>query len=332
MTTIIIADEGGYGQQRYRTNSVDRSWAVGASGTLNAEMITADLVRDGIADARGKWIWCESDDAGLWGGVVTDSNGNDDGTTEIIGTEFGTALFSKRLLPIEDTPIYGPAGAVALQAIVRTEREGHLYILDRTADEYGEPVQLTVNGQELIDALHTVESASGQEWQVDPETFAFSWGRTGYDKTGSIQLVHPRHIVGYSFPKSIEPVINQLRSSIADSQSTRSQMIVTENPESINQIGVRQGSYEFKNDGSLAAFKPAAQAIVDELCKQGLAIECRIVNKDRCWSWFREGDDLCILLPQDSSQLDVRIMARSLSDDDQVMSVSATVSTWTVFA
>lgn len=332
-TTVIIADTGGLNQQRYKANSCDRSWAVGAGGTLNAEMLTTDLVRAGLVDCRGKWIWVDHDDAGNWGGVITDSNANDDGTTEIIATEFGTALFGKRLLPIESTPLYGPAGAVFLQAIVRTEREGHLYVIDRTADEYGEPVQLTLNGQELIDGLRAIESASGQSWQVDPDTFVASWGRTGFDKTGSVQLVAPRHIVGYSFPRSIEPVVNQLRASVANSVSTRAQMVVAENAESINALGVRQGSHDFSQDGSLAAFKPAAQAIVDQLAKQGLSLECQVVNKDqdRCWGWFREGDDICILLPTESSQLDVRVMARSLSDDDQVMSISAVVTDWTVY-
>jgi hypothetical protein len=73
--------------------------------------------------------------------------------------------------------------------------------------------------------------------------------------------------------------------------------------------------------------------MVDGLAQQGATIECRIVNRDqddRCWSWFREGDTLCMLIPQISSQLDVRIMARSISDSDRVLSVSGVIRDWQV--
>ena len=328
-TTAIISDPGGYNAVRIKTNGADRSGAVDASGTLSAEVMTRDLVQFGLMRPKSKWIWIEANDVRLWGGVITDSYATNTGTTEIAATDFGTTLFDARLLPIDDT-LFGPAGALALQAITRCERSEHLFIQDRTAEEYGESVQLSLSGQQLLDGLRSLQSDSGQEWAVDPDTLAFSWGRVGQDKRGTIQLVHPRHIVEYRLPDSLMPVVNQLRASIPNGDTKAQRMIVAESVDSVTAWGVRQGAYDFDEASSIAAFKPAAQAIVNDLAGQGVSLECRVVNKDRCWGWYREGDDICVLLPDISSQLDVRIMAWSLSDDDQVMSLSAVVTDWTV--
>ena len=53
-------------------------------------------------------------------------------------------------------------------------------------------------------------------------------------------------------------------------------------------------------------------------------------NIDRCWQWFREGDTICVLLPRDSARAVVKVMARSLSDRQDLMSVSCDVLDWTV--
>jgi hypothetical protein len=333
-TTVIISDEGGRNPRRIKTNGCDRSWSIESSGTLSCEVLTADLVKHGLMRPKSKWVFVEDNDAGSWAGVISDSNAKADGTTEIAAIDWKGSLFDKRSLPKQSRPHYGPAGALALMAIRASEQELHLWAEDRTAEETGDPVQLQFDGQDLLDGLESLRSASGQEYDIDPDTMAFHWGPMGRDKTNTVQLVAPRHIVDFTVPDSLDPVVNWLKATASGNSAIRAQSITAVNLESMADVGIRMGRETL--DGALAAsaLKRVAQSRVDQLAAQGATLECRIVNRDaddRCFGWFRHGDTICALIPQISSQLDIRIMARSLSDDDQVMSVSAIITNWTVW-
>jgi hypothetical protein len=333
MTWLTISDIGGRNPRTIKSNGADRSWSVNDGGTLSAEVVTADLIANDLTRPKGAWITVEDTDLGTWSGQISDSNAHADGTTEIAAQEWKVAAFAKRLMPKRVRGLYGPAGSLALMGIAATEQQQHLWVADRTAEDGGVPVQAQMDGQELLDYLDSLRSASGQEYAVDHDTMAFHWGPVGRDRTNSVQLVAPRHIVDFSVPDSLDPLVNWLKVTTDRDDVPVPQSVAAVNVASIQQFGIRQGTATVDRTTAASALKRTAQAMVDGLAQQGATIECRIVNRDqddRCWSWFREGDTLCMLIPQISSQLDVRIMARSISDSDRVLSVSGVIRDWQV--
>lgn len=322
---ILISDIGGGNEQRLRTTGVSRSWAVETPGTLSAELLTETLVDAGLTQPKGMWVRVEANDVGTWAGVVQETQPRDDGTTELTATDW-RALFGDRRLSRRSRPLFGPPGTLALAAIADAERHGPVWVRDRTADETGQPVELRLDGQSLSDALGSLQNASGGEWAIDPDTMAFSWGQIGTDRSATRQLVAPRHIVAYSLPDSIAPVVNDLLVyPLADRTDLR-RAVRVENAASIAAHGRRQGETALANPGSVVALRPAAQALVDRLAHAGQTVELQLVNVDRCFGWFREGDTIECLLPGDNQQVTVRIMARSISEPDWVMDVSGIVT------
>jgi hypothetical protein len=331
VSTILISDPAGFNTQRVPVTGVSRSWVVNGSGSLSAEVISADLVTFGLNDElRGYWIVVEDDDAGTWGGVISDTQANGDGTTEIGATDW-KALFSARRLPNRTRPLYGPSGTLALQAITEATRQYGTPIQVRYADDLGLPVSLDLNGGDLLAALDGMANESGQEWWIEPDTLIMWWGVKGRDLTGSIQLSEGRHISDWRAPTSIAPVINDLEAFPTSDRAALRQTVRVENAASISAIGRRQGSAGIAGGSHGVHIRNRAIGLVNELAAQGLALEFDLLNVDDCFQWFREGDSVCVLLPTISEQLTVRIMARSL-DDSAVMRVSATVLTERVLA
>jgi hypothetical protein len=102
------------------------------------------------------------------------------------------------------------------------------------------------------------------------------------------------------------------------------QTVRVENVESIGAVGRRQGSAGIAGGSHAAHIRARAFGMVNELSAQGVAVEMDVLNVDRCWAWFRDGDLICVLLPSISVRLTVRVMARSL-DDGVVMGVAGIV-------
>jgi hypothetical protein len=311
---MLISDIGGGNEQRLPTNGVSRSWAVETPGTLSAELLTRSLVQAGLTQPKGRWIRVEANDVGTWAGVVQEAQPRDDGTTELTATDW-RILFGERRLSRRNRPLFGPPGTLALAAIADAERHAPVWVRDRTADETGLPVELRLDGQSLGSALDGLARAADAEWRIDPDTMAFTWGKTGVDRSGRRPLVAPRHIVAYALPDSVAPVINDLLVyPLADRTDVR-RTVRVENPASIAAHGRLQGEAALAMPGSVVALRPAAQAI-----------EMRLVNVDRCFGWFREGDTITCLLPGDNQQVTVRVMARSISEPAWVMDVSGIVT------
>src|SRR5690606_13229692 len=98
------------------------------------------------------------------------------------------------------------------------------------------------------------------------------------------------------------------------------------NPASIASVGIRQGSAAIPGGTHAVHIRGRAQGLVNELAALGQAIEFDLANVDRCFRWFREGDQICATVPSISVQVTCRVMARSINDDG-TMSVSADVLT-----
>lgn len=326
-STILIAEPGWRRPRRLATNGVDRSWAVDTMGTLSAELMTRTLTAAGITRPKGMWLVVEDDDAGDWGGEVQDTQSQADGTTELTATDW-RILFRHRRLPSYKRPFFGPAGALAQIAIMEAERLGQIGLRDRRSDENSLPVQLYMERQSLLDALDSLAAASGDEWWVLPYPLGWRWGRKGSDVSGTRQLVAPRHIIDFNLLDSIEPMVNDLLAYPTNERYTVSQTFTVEDAASIAEFGRRQGETALSQHTSANALRPAAQAIVNQLSQQGVAIEMQLTNVDRCFGWFREGDTISVLLPSVNVQAMVRIMARSLREPDYIMDVSGIVTAW----
>lgn len=321
---VYIADPGGFNQQRVPVNGAARSWAIGTAGTLSAEAVSADLVRLGLNDElRGHRITVLDDDAGTWGGIVTNTQAASSGTTEIAAEDWG-ALFSARRLPKRLRPLYGPAGAIALVAITETTRQYGTPITERTADDIGLPVSFAMDGGDLRPALDSMANQTGQEWWIDPDTLAFHWGIKGSDLTGTVQLVEGRHIADWRAPTELDAVINDLEAFPTNDRFQRMQTVHVENAASIAAVGRRQGSAGIDGGSHGTHIRNRAIGLVNDLSALGLSVELDLVNVDKCFAWFREGDTICVLLHSASVQMSVRVLARSLADDG-TMSVSGDV-------
>jgi hypothetical protein len=120
-------------------------------------------------------------------------------------------------------------------------------------------------------------------------------------------------------------VINDLLVYALDDRTDLRRAVRVENAASIAAHGRRQDETALAMPGSVIALRPAAQALVNRLASLGQTFEARIVNVDRCFGWFREGDTIACLLPGNNQQVTVRVMARAISEPAWVMDVSGIV-------
>lgn len=323
--TILISEPDGRNTRRIPINGVSRSWSVDRPGTLSVETMSAALIREQLhGELRGHRILYQHDDAGTWGGVISDVTPAWDGTTEITAADL-RMLFDKMRLPRRTEPVTGPAGSLSLMAITEATRLHGSPVVDRFATDMGTPILLDFDGGELRPKLDSMAAESGQEWWIDPDTLYFHWGIKGRDLTGSVQLIAPRHIATWQAPESIDPVVNDLEAFPINDRASALQTMIAEVQESITAIGRRQASEGIFGGATAIQIRTAAIERAQELAAMGRAIDMDVLNTDRCWGWFREGDTVCVLLPSNSSRLIVRIMARSVDDRHSVMNVSGIV-------
>jgi hypothetical protein len=329
MIEAVIYDPGLYNPRRIQTSGVSCSWAVDGNGSLSAEVKTRDLHRFGLVRPKGKWITVEHPTAGVWGGKIGPTRTSGDGTTEIAADDW-RSLFDRRTLPQRSSSTFAPAGALAEMAIAAAERDDHLWIVDRRFDVVGEPIELPWKRQELRRQLDSLASKSGQEWWIDPETRELSWEvRHGRDLTGSVQLVEGRHVDSdWRIPDDIADVVNELTGIPSNEAYAVTQALVVQDLASQFAVGLRQDSAVFTEGVTKATLSQAATLELRRRIDLGVSLELTVFDTDRCWSWFREGDSVAVLLPSASSQVLARVMRRAV--DGGEMSLSCAIEDWKV--
>lgn len=328
---ITIADIGGGNPQRIHSNGGSFGWSVTSSSTASVEVLARDLVMAGLSRPKGKWLYWSDQDAGAFNGIITDSQANGDDTVEL-AVEDWRRLCNKRRLPRSAVSSFGYAGSLALIALSNSQHDDFLWIEGMESDEGGEPIELGWDGGDLREALDSLASQSGQEYAIDPETRDFAWRfRVGDDLSAKVGLAHGRHITSYTLPDSIDPLINDLLAVPSNELYSKTQALAVFDDDSIARYGRQQGSRDYLVGVTESALRPAATADVARLSKLGAAIEMSVLNVDRCWSWFTQGDSISVLLPTINARLAVRVMARSLDSDAQEMRVSANVESWVTY-
>jgi hypothetical protein len=330
--TVTISNPFGRQSVRVPVNGVSRSWAVDRAGTLSGEVTNETLHRFSLnGPLIGSWIEVDHDDAGYWGGEISDVQPNGDGTTEIAAEDWG-ALFAARLLPDTGVEISGSAGVLARRIITEATSQATTAIKTFIIDDQGPQCAVRMDGSDLRGALDSLAMASGQSWWIDPESRVFYWGYRGRDRSGAVQLCAPRHIVGYRPRRSIAPMVNSLSAYPLNALNPQLQTIVVEDPASIAAVGLRQKKVAIGSGITATAIRPAAQSTVAALAQLGQSISMDVANLDQCWTWFTEGDTICCLFPDDSARAVVRVLARVVDNGTSVMNVAGVVTEWTVLS
>ena len=328
---ITITDIGGGNPRRILANGGSYGWSVTSASSASVEVLARDLVALGLTRPKGKWFFWSDQDAGPFNGVITDAQANGDDTVEIAVADW-RALFNARRLPRSAVSSFGYPGALALVAISNCQHDDFLWIEEQEADEGGEPVELGWDGGDLRAALDSLASQSGQEYAIDPVTRDFEWRfRLGQDLTGKVGLALGRHITTYTLPDSIDPLVNDLLAVPSNDLYSLTQALAVFDDDSIAMYGRRQGSKDYLIGVTESALRPVATADLARLVKLGASLEMSVLNVDYCWSWFREGDSISVLLPNINARLSVRVMARALETSSQEMRVSATVEGWVTY-
>jgi hypothetical protein len=71
--------------------------------------------------------------------------------------------------------------------------------------------------------------------------------------------------------------------------------------------------------------KGAAQKQADRLSRLGQLIELDVVNFDTCWSRFRKGDTITVVVPDIDRALAVRVSLMSWEQDSNVVRISGEI-------
>lgn len=322
--SILISDPFGFNARRVPVTGAARSWVLNGRGSASVEAISSDLVWAGLTgELRGHWIEIDDDDAGLWSGVISESQPNGDGTTEL-SAEDHRAQFNAIRTPTRSRPLRGPAGTLALTIISESTRTIGTRIRERSADDLGQSVSLNLDGGDLRGALDNLADISRQEWWIIPDTLAFRWGIKGSDLTGTVCLIEGRHLSDWRAPETIDPVYNDLRAVPSNNRAGRFDSVFVEDGASIAAVGIRQNQISIDSGSYGVHIKAAALGLLAEAVAAGRAIECSVVNVDRCFASFVEGDTITILLASPGVRATVRVLARSL-DETGVMQISGIV-------
>lgn len=328
---ITLTNIGGGRPRPLRTSGVSAGWSVTSQSTASVEVLARDLLSVGLMRPKGKWFFWSDQDAGAFNGIISDAQPNGDETVEL-AIEDWRRCFNKRRLPRSGETMTGFAGALALRAISTAQHDDYLWIEQMSADEGGDPIELAFDGGDLRQTLDELASRSEQEYAVDPVSRDFVWRyRLGVDRSRTVELRLGRHITAYSLPDSIDPMVNDLLAVPSNELYARTQAVAVFDDDSIATYGRQQGSRDYLVGVTESALRPVATADVQRLARLGASIEATIVNQDLCWSWFREGDSIGLLLPNISSRLTARVMARALDTSSQTMRISASVETWRVY-
>lgn len=325
---VVLAKWGDRGRMPLATWGMRVSWEINAAGELSALAALADVrtVTDDPEDLRGWWLTWEHPTLASWGGVITDIAVGPDRTVEIAARGW-LELLAKRLTRKRATMIVANPGAIAGRLVRDVGAAAPTGIADTDCDEWGDFVPWQDDGGEILDALRTLSDASGQDYGVDEENRIFRWRRQwGSDKTASVQLVQGYHVAAWRPSWSLEPIVTEVVLSPDNpSRFLTAPDIAGVDAAAYAVFGPRQqrGTYHGRQPRAAAAAIASAQAA--KLAGMGRLIELDVVDADGCWSWFRRGDTITVVIADLDRALQVRCRALSWDHEGDRLTVSGEV-------
>ncbi len=324
VSSILLADPGGYNARRIRTADLSRGWAVSEAGILSGFAVSADVRGTLLSDFRGKWIACAGGQEGPWNGVITAAPLKPGGRD--ITAETHHCQLKSRLTPRSNHRDSAPAGALWVNMLSTLQfGEDPLWFASYGADEHTDPMPWEWRLEDAYEATLSLAQEGGMEWHVDADRNAAMRERVGSDLSATVHLVGKHHVVDYELPEDLWVVANEVVGVAGDADFERAQTVTVADPDSIATFGRRyQTALVAPNAVDRSTIEPLARAELNRRKDGHGPFDITIVNEGRVYSRFREGDSIRVTVGKPALTVKARVMARTL-EPNGAMAVSGYV-------
>lgn len=293
------------------------SWDVAAPGALAANVPPDVLRRVGFADPKGKWVVCETGLAGRWAGIFTDRRANTDGTMSLSARSLHELLAAKRTARNYTTG-HAPAGEIAQRLLRDAATETTIWIDTIEADEDGSLYAFDSRGDDLLSALDSLASESGQEYDVtlgDDWKVTFAWRkRIGQDKSGQVLLREGAELADVEVSESLSTIVNDMLGVSDASEWPDAASAVAEDPDSIATYGRRQATKRYLG-ADPQSLEALASSDVAVLAQPVQAFRGTLAADHPVVADIRHGDIVRVWLGTAGYQGTLRVTNRALDVD-----------------
>ena len=337
LSEVTLLERGEVGGRRLLVADLTCSWEVNRAGSLAFRAPVADVLDAGwTAPLLGAWVRYDHPTAGSWGGVIT-SAGSSDGVVEV-GAQSFHILTRKRLVrtgDIDDKPLSGTPGGLFAKcfSLANTTMDGASDTMPLTLgsiDSGGESLEVSFADDDFYDTvIPALTSDVGYEWKVDAQR-RVSFGQTlGRDRTETVALREGFEVASSRWVEDMWPLANVIVGSgivrvTRNGRTARYRATRTvADPASVARYGalqeVRAFSGRYDSESAIQAL--AEQALAKAVNTPALA-DLTVVDHDRAFERFREGDRVTVELPLSGVRRGMRVMIRSLDVAAGTMTVS----------
>jgi hypothetical protein len=324
----VLARYHDRGRVGLRLSGIRASWEVSAAGELSAFARLDDTraLEPAVEDLRGWWIAWEHPTLGPWGGVVADVAVRSDGVLELAARGW-LALLDKRLTRRRNASVTAHAGAIAARIVRTAGATEPTGIVATKIDEFGEHVGWRDDGGDVLSALGRLADMSDQEYGVGESDRIFYWRRRyGTDLSETVQLVQGAHIAEWRPSFSLDPVVTEVVLSPNDRQRFATVPAVSGfDPDAYARFGPRQERGTIRGKAARPTARGIAGKQAVKRARLGRLIELTVVNFDRCWTRFRKGDTVRVVLGDLDAAYAVRVLLMSWDQDADVLRVSGEI-------
>lgn len=325
---VILARHGDRGRTPLFCSGIRVSWGVSVAGEFSAFCRLADAlaIEPEPEDLRGRWLTWEHPTLGPWGGRVADVAVRSSNTLELAGRGW-LDLLDKRLTRQRDVAITAHAGAIAARLVRDAGAVHPTGIAGVAFDAWGEFVSWRDDGNEVLAALNRLAALSDQEYGVGEADRVFTWRRRiGRDLRDRVQLVQGAHIAEWRPSWSLSPVVTEVVLAPSDRRRfATAPAVAGHDAEAYARFGPRQVRGTVRGNLARASARAAATKQAEKLATLGRLIELDVVDYDGCWSWFRKGDTITVVLADIDRALAVRVLLMSWDQDSNLVRVSGEI-------
>jgi hypothetical protein len=325
---VILSQHGDRGRRPLQMSGIRASWEINGAGEFSAfARLTDALSIEPEPEAlRGWWLMWQHPDLGEWGGVVTDVAIRSSQTIELAARGW-LALLDKRLTRRRRTSVTAHAGAIAARIVRDAGMIEPTGIAGQSCDEWGDFVAWRDDGADVLSVLTRLSGMSDQDYTVGESDRIFYWRRRfGSNLTSSVQLLTGTHIAEWRPSWSLDPIITEVVLAPNDRQRFATVPSVSGVArDAYATYGPRQQRGTIRGRVARPSAKGAAQKQADRLSRLGQLIELDVVNFDTCWSRFRKGDTITVVVPDIDRALAVRVSLMSWEQDSNVVRISGEI-------
>lgn len=325
---VILSRHGDRGREPLACAGIAASWEVNAAGAFSGFARLSDVlaISPNPEDLRGWWLTWSHPTLPDWGGEITDVAIRSSGVVELAAAGW-LVLLSKLLTRRRNIQVSAQAGAIAARIVRDAGSVSPTGISGVSADEWGDYVGWRDDGGEVLSAISRLANLSGQDYGVTEDTRIFTWRRQwGADLSNSVQLVQGTHISDWRPAWSIDPIVTEVVLSSSNRNRFATAPSVSGNDSAAYAaFGPRQMRGTYRGRLPRSAVQAAAKHQAERLSRLGQVITFDVVDVDHCFSWFRRGDTITVVLADIDRALRVRCLALSWDQDSNVLRVSGEI-------